>query len=199
MMTALQQLSPDQREVLLLRMAAGLTAPEVAAALHKTTGAVKALQHRALATSPASCAAPATNTPIPRRRRDHLGVAPTCVPRHHSQPTAPSTSRPPTSTVHEGRSRIACGGSKGINRTAAARTSATAHSSADHRGTIPSAQWWANLRGQAHFPSTTCCASSLRKAFTRHGLGMPAQPRGGPPARDRRRPPAQRQAGHAEP
>jgi RNA polymerase sigma-70 factor (ECF subfamily) len=46
---ALRQLSPDQREVLLLRMAAGLTAPEVAAALHKTTGAVKALQHRGLA------------------------------------------------------------------------------------------------------------------------------------------------------
>jgi hypothetical protein len=34
--------------VLLLRMASGLTAPEVAAALHKTTGAVKALQHRGL-------------------------------------------------------------------------------------------------------------------------------------------------------
>jgi len=48
-LAALQQLSPDQREVLLLRMAAGLTAPEVAAALHKTTGAVKALQHRGLA------------------------------------------------------------------------------------------------------------------------------------------------------
>jgi RNA polymerase sigma-70 factor, ECF subfamily len=48
-MAALQQLSPDQREVLLLRMGAGLTAPEVAAALHKTTGAVKSLQHRGLA------------------------------------------------------------------------------------------------------------------------------------------------------
>jgi RNA polymerase sigma-70 factor, ECF subfamily len=48
-MAALRQLSPDQREVLLLRMAAGLTAPEVADALHKTTGAVKALQHRGLA------------------------------------------------------------------------------------------------------------------------------------------------------
>jgi RNA polymerase sigma factor (sigma-70 family) len=46
---ALRQLAPDQQEVLLLRMAAGLTAPEVAAALHKPTGAVKALQHRALA------------------------------------------------------------------------------------------------------------------------------------------------------
>jgi RNA polymerase sigma factor (sigma-70 family) len=48
MTAAIQQLPPDQREVL-LRMADGLTAPEVAAALHKTTGAVKALQHRALA------------------------------------------------------------------------------------------------------------------------------------------------------
>jgi RNA polymerase sigma-70 factor (ECF subfamily) len=48
-MAALEQLSPDQREVLLLRIAAGLTAPEVATALGKTTGAVKALQHRGLA------------------------------------------------------------------------------------------------------------------------------------------------------
>jgi len=46
---ALRQLSDDQREVLLLRMGAGLTAPEVAATLGKTTGAVKALQHRGLA------------------------------------------------------------------------------------------------------------------------------------------------------
>jgi RNA polymerase sigma-70 factor (ECF subfamily) len=46
---ALRQLSPDQREILLLRMAAGLTAPEVAAIVGKTTGAVKALQHRGLA------------------------------------------------------------------------------------------------------------------------------------------------------
>ncbi len=48
-LAALRQLSPDQREVLLLRMAAELTAPEVAATLGKTTGAVKALQHRGLA------------------------------------------------------------------------------------------------------------------------------------------------------
>jgi RNA polymerase sigma-70 factor (ECF subfamily) len=46
---AMRQLSPDQREVLLLRMAAGLTAPQVAEVLGKTTGAVKALQHRGLA------------------------------------------------------------------------------------------------------------------------------------------------------
>ena len=46
---ALRELSPDQREVLLLRMAGGMTAPEVAAILGKTTNAVKALQHRGLA------------------------------------------------------------------------------------------------------------------------------------------------------
>jgi RNA polymerase sigma factor (sigma-70 family) len=46
---AMRELSPDLREVLLLRMAAGLTAPEVAEILGKTTGAVKALQHRGLA------------------------------------------------------------------------------------------------------------------------------------------------------
>jgi RNA polymerase sigma-70 factor (ECF subfamily) len=49
LLAAMRQLSPDQREVLLLRMAAGLTAPEVAETLGKTTGAVKALQHRGLA------------------------------------------------------------------------------------------------------------------------------------------------------
>jgi len=48
-LAALQQLSPNQREVLLLRTAAGLTAPEVAAIVGKSTGAVKALQHRGLA------------------------------------------------------------------------------------------------------------------------------------------------------
>jgi RNA polymerase sigma-70 factor, ECF subfamily len=48
-LAALRQLSPDQREVLLLRMAAGLSAPEVAAIVGKTTGAVKALQHRGVA------------------------------------------------------------------------------------------------------------------------------------------------------
>jgi RNA polymerase sigma-70 factor, ECF subfamily len=48
-LAALRQLSPDQREVLLLRMAAGLTAPEVAAIVGKTTGAVKSLQRRGVA------------------------------------------------------------------------------------------------------------------------------------------------------
>jgi RNA polymerase sigma-70 factor (ECF subfamily) len=43
-LAALRQLSPDQREVLLLRTAAGL-----AAIVGKTTGAVKALQHRGVA------------------------------------------------------------------------------------------------------------------------------------------------------
>jgi RNA polymerase sigma-70 factor, ECF subfamily len=48
-LAAMQQLSDDQREVLLLRMAGGLTAPEVAKMLGKTTGAVKSLQFRGLA------------------------------------------------------------------------------------------------------------------------------------------------------
>jgi RNA polymerase sigma factor (sigma-70 family) len=48
-MAAMAQLSTDQREVLLLRLAAGLTIGEVAATLGKTIGAVKALQRRGLA------------------------------------------------------------------------------------------------------------------------------------------------------
>ena len=47
---ALQQLSTDQREVLLLRLAAGLPAPEVAAALGRSAAVVKSLQHRGIAT-----------------------------------------------------------------------------------------------------------------------------------------------------
>jgi DNA-binding NarL/FixJ family response regulator len=49
LVAALQQLSPEQREVLMLQMVAGLTVPEVATALGKTVGEVKALHHRALA------------------------------------------------------------------------------------------------------------------------------------------------------
>lgn len=44
-----ERLVPDQRDVLLLRMVAGLTIDETAAALAKSPGAVKALQHRAVA------------------------------------------------------------------------------------------------------------------------------------------------------
>lgn len=44
------QLTADQREVVLLRFAAGMSLAEVAAAVHKPVGAVKSLQHRALAT-----------------------------------------------------------------------------------------------------------------------------------------------------
>jgi RNA polymerase sigma-70 factor, ECF subfamily len=47
--SALRDLSDDQREVLLLRLVSGLSTAEVAAAVGKTTGAVKALQHRGLA------------------------------------------------------------------------------------------------------------------------------------------------------
>jgi RNA polymerase sigma-70 factor (ECF subfamily) len=48
--TALEQLSPDQAEVLRLRLIAGLSAPEVASVVGKTEGAVRALQHRGVAT-----------------------------------------------------------------------------------------------------------------------------------------------------
>jgi RNA polymerase sigma-70 factor (ECF subfamily) len=48
-LAALRQLTPDQREVLLLRLVADLTASEVAGILNKSTDAVKALQHRGLA------------------------------------------------------------------------------------------------------------------------------------------------------
>jgi RNA polymerase sigma-70 factor (ECF subfamily) len=46
---ALQQLTPDQQQVLALRFGEGLTAREVAEIVDKTVGAVEALQHRALA------------------------------------------------------------------------------------------------------------------------------------------------------
>lgn len=46
---ALGALTPEQREVLLLRFSAGLTHAQAAAALGKSERAVKALQHRALA------------------------------------------------------------------------------------------------------------------------------------------------------
>jgi len=45
----LSQLSEDQREVLLLRVVADLSLEQTATALGKRVGAVKALQHRALA------------------------------------------------------------------------------------------------------------------------------------------------------
>lgn len=45
----LEHLSPDQRDVLLLRILGGLTVEEVAAVVGKRPGAVKALQRRALA------------------------------------------------------------------------------------------------------------------------------------------------------
>ncbi len=48
-LAALRQLTSDQREVLLLRLVADLTASEVAGILNKSTEAVKQLQHRGLA------------------------------------------------------------------------------------------------------------------------------------------------------
>lgn len=44
-----EQLAPDQRDVLLMRLVGGLTVSEIAESLDKTLGAVKALQRRGLA------------------------------------------------------------------------------------------------------------------------------------------------------
>ena len=47
--TALQKLTPEQRDVILLRFVAQMRTPDVAALMNKTPGAIKALQPRALA------------------------------------------------------------------------------------------------------------------------------------------------------
>ena len=49
-LTLLQQLTPDQREVVALRVIAGLTVSETAAIVDKSDGAVRVLSHRALRT-----------------------------------------------------------------------------------------------------------------------------------------------------
>ena len=68
-LAALRQLTPDQREVLLLRLVANLTAPEVAGILNKSTDAVKALQHRGLASLARLLEVPNdTSSPEPRLR-----------------------------------------------------------------------------------------------------------------------------------
>jgi RNA polymerase sigma-70 factor, ECF subfamily len=77
-MIALQQLSTDQREVLLLRLAAGLTAPEVATTLGKTAAEVKSLQHRGMA-SLAEAMEPVDQEP----HHDHV------VPPQDAEPSSP--------------------------------------------------------------------------------------------------------------
>jgi RNA polymerase sigma-70 factor (ECF subfamily) len=47
--TALNQLTPDQQQVLVLRFGEQMKIQEVAEVMHKTNGAIEALQHRALA------------------------------------------------------------------------------------------------------------------------------------------------------
>lgn len=46
---AITRLTPEQQEVLALRFGEGLTAREAAGVMHKTIGAIEALQHRAVA------------------------------------------------------------------------------------------------------------------------------------------------------
>lgn len=48
-MSLVEQLPPQQREIIVLRVAVGLSAEETAASLGMTTGAVRVAQHRALA------------------------------------------------------------------------------------------------------------------------------------------------------
>jgi RNA polymerase sigma-70 factor (ECF subfamily) len=50
MLTLIARLSPEQRQVLTLKFLFGFANAEVAGILGKTEGAVKSLQHRALAT-----------------------------------------------------------------------------------------------------------------------------------------------------
>ncbi len=47
---ALQRLTPDQQQVLTLKFLEGLSNQEIATMLNKSVGAIKSLQHRALAT-----------------------------------------------------------------------------------------------------------------------------------------------------
>jgi RNA polymerase sigma-70 factor, ECF subfamily len=45
---SINQLTPDQQDVIIMRFIEDLTHPEIAAALNKTEGAVRLLQHRAI-------------------------------------------------------------------------------------------------------------------------------------------------------
>ena len=69
-------LSPDQREVVLLRIVADLSVEEVARLLDKREGAVKALQHRALAALRRHLSTGACGMTVPR-----LGPANPSTPR----------------------------------------------------------------------------------------------------------------------
>ena len=60
LVAALRQLTPEQREVVVLRIALGYSAEEVARQLGTTAGAVRVTQHRALAKLRALLADPVT-------------------------------------------------------------------------------------------------------------------------------------------
>ncbi|MGH2767925.1 MAG: RNA polymerase sigma factor [Actinomycetota bacterium] len=57
---AIGSLSPDQKEVVLLRLAGGFTSSEIALIVGKKVGAVKALQHRAMGSLAKALAAEGT-------------------------------------------------------------------------------------------------------------------------------------------
>lgn len=76
-------LTPRQREVLVLRVAVGLSAEETAAAVHSTAGAVRVTQHRALnrlraalGVRPGEFDLHELLVPAPRRPVDELEPAP---------------------------------------------------------------------------------------------------------------------------
>jgi RNA polymerase sigma factor (sigma-70 family) len=70
---ALDQLTPDQRDVVVLRFVADLPLETVASMMGRRVGAVKALQHRALARLQSRLRASATYAPRPEPRRVALG------------------------------------------------------------------------------------------------------------------------------
>lgn len=82
----LAHLSDDQRQVLLLRYVAGLTAPEVAGVLRKTDGAVRSLQHRGERSLARILTADGQGPP--ERSPDHAQAAPS-EPRRASQQRRP--------------------------------------------------------------------------------------------------------------
>jgi RNA polymerase sigma-70 factor (ECF subfamily) len=74
---AVRRLTPDQQQVLALRFGEGLTARETARIIHKTTGAVEALQRRALAAIKRILSEEGTPDRLPSQGTSRAGTPPT--------------------------------------------------------------------------------------------------------------------------
>jgi len=74
---AVRRLTPDQQQVVALRFGEGLTARETARIVHKTTGAVEALQRRALAAIKRILSEEGTPDRQPSQRTSRAGTPPT--------------------------------------------------------------------------------------------------------------------------